>query len=208
MATTKPKKNGRQNYDWSKIKADYISNADMSLRKLATKYGVSVTTIRNKSKAENWFATKKETQEKIATQAVAKLVTKKANALAKELESVEKLSDILSKALLDEQQFNRYIVNETVSDQESSMSTSNEKIFEALDTRRLREAASTLKLIEEMKRSMLNIQKMSEVNRELREQRRLEMEEERLKMDQQRMNLGTGDEEDHGILILPEVLHE
>ena len=201
-------KNGGQRYDWNKIKADYVADPNSSIRKIAAKYGVSRGIVEQHSKADNWLATKQKHQKKVLDKAMAKVVTKQANALAKELESVEKLSDILSKALLDEQQFNRYIVNETVSDQESSMSTSNEKIFEALDTRRLREAASTLKLIEEMKRSMLNIQKMSEVNRELREQRRLEMEEERLKMEQQRMNLGAGDEDDHGILILPEVLHE
>lgn len=201
-------KNGGQRYDWNKIKADYVADPNSSIRKIAAKYGVSRGIVEQHSKADNWLATKQKHQKKVLDKAMAKVVTKQANALAKELESAEKLSDILSKALLDEQQFNRYIVNETVSDQESSMSTSNEKIFEALDTRRLREAASTLKLIEEMKRSMMNIQKMSEVNRELREQRRLEMEEERLKMEQQRMNLGAGDEDDHGILILPEVLHE
>lgn len=201
-------KNGGQRYDWNKIKADYVADPNSSIRKIAAKYGVSRGIVEQHSKADNWLATKQKHQKKVLDKAMAKVVTKQANALAKELESVERLSDILSKALLDEQQFNRYIVNETVSDQESSMSTSNEKIFEALDTRRLREAASTLKLIEEMKRSMMNIQKMSEVNRELREQRRLEMEEERLKMEQQRMNLGAGDEDDHGILILPEVLHE
>lgn len=200
-------KNGGQRYDWNKIKADYVADPNSSIRKIAAKYGVSRGIVEQHSKADNWLATKQKHQKKVLDKAMAKVVTKQANALAKELESVEKLSDILSKALLDEQQFNRYIVNETVSDQESSMSTSNEKIFEALDTRRLREAASTLKLIEEMKRSMLNIQKMSEVNRELREQRRLEMEEERLKMEQQKMNLGTGDEDGHGILILPEVLN-
>lgn len=201
------RKNGGQRYDWNKLKMEYVTDPEMSLRKLAKKHHIREKTICDKSSAEGWFATKKKHQEEVTARAIAKVATKQVNALAKELESVEKLSDILSKALLDEQQFNRYIVNETVSDQGSSMSTSNEKIFEALDTRRLREAASTLKLIEEMKRSMLNIQKMSEVNRELREQRRLEMEEERLKMEQQRMNLGTEDEDGHGILILPEVLN-
>lgn len=205
MTTTK-KKNGRQNYDWAKIKTDYVTNPETSLKKIAQKYGIRERTVYDKSKAEGWFATKKKHIEKVTEQAVEKATAKRANALAKEIEAADRIASRILKALDDEEQFNRYIVNETVSDENTSMSTSNEKIFSKVDMRALKDAAQTLKLVEEMKRSMLNIQRADQINRERREERRLEMEEERLRMEQARANLATGDEDDFGIMILPEVL--
>lgn len=205
MTTTK-KKNGRQNYDWAKIKTDYVTNPETSLKKIAQKYGIRERTVYDKSKAEGWFATKKKHIEKVTEQAVEKATAKRANALAKEIEAADRIASRILKALDDEEQFNRYIVNKTVSDENTSMSTSNEKIFSKVDMRALKDAAQTLKLVEEMKRSMLNIQRADQINRERREERRLEMEEERLRMEQARANLATGDEDDFGIMILPEVL--
>lgn len=205
---TKKKKNGRQNYDWIKIKADYVSDPESSLHKIAVKYGIRERTVIDKSRAEGWFATKKKNMQVLSDKVTDKVTARKANALAKEIAIADKISSRILKAMEDEDQFNRYIVNETVSDENTSMSTSNEKIFAKVDMRALKDAAQTLKLIEDMKRSMLNIQKAEQLNRERREERRLEMEEERLKIEQQKANLSTGDEDDFGVMILPEVLDE
>lgn len=40
--------------DWEKIKAEYITNANTSYRKLAEKYGVHYKTISSKGKDEGW----------------------------------------------------------------------------------------------------------------------------------------------------------
>lgn len=199
-------KDGGQRIDWIKMKAEYVSDPNTSLRKLSQKYGVRYTTVAQKSKADNWFATKKEKLKEIESRAVSKVVSKKADALAKEIEIADKISTRILKAMEDEEQFNRYIVNETVSDETTSMSTSNEKVFNKVDMRALKDAAQTLKLVEEMKRSMLNIQRADQLNRERREERRLEMEEERLKMEQQKAIMFSADEDTCGVMILPEVL--
>lgn len=205
--TTK-KKDGGQRYDWTKIKAEYVSDPNVSLKKIAQKYGIRERTVYDKSKAEGWFATKKKNLEKLSERVTAKVTAKKADALAKEIMAADKAADVLLKAFEDADQWNRYIVNETVSDENTSMSTSNEKLFQKIDTRALKDAVQALKLVEELKRSMLNIQRAEQINRERREERRLEMEEERLKIEQARANVATGDEDDFGIMILPEVLNE
>lgn len=204
MATKK--KNGRQNYDWVKIKADYVSDPELSLKKIAIKYGIRERTVIDKSRAEGWFATKKKNMEKLSAKVTERVTAKRADALAKEIEIADKISTRILKAMEDEEQFNRYIVNETVSDENTSMSTSNEKVFNKVDMRALKDAAQTLNLVEEMKRSMLNIQKADQLNRERREERRLEMEEERLKMEQQKASMFSADEDTCGVMILPEVL--
>jgi len=205
--TTK-KKDGGQRYDWVKIKADYVSDPDSTHDKISKKYGVSLTSIRKHSKADNWLATKKKKMQEVSDRVAEKVISKKANALAKEIMAADKAADVLLKAFEDADQWNRYIVNETVSDENTSMSTSNEKLFQKIDTRALKDAVQALKLVEELKRSMLNIQRADQLNRERREERRLEMEEERLKIEQARANVATGDEDDFGIMILPEVLNE
>ena len=47
-------------HDWAAIKHEYVTNPNTSLRKVAKKYGVSYRTIAKRSKAEGWFATRKE----------------------------------------------------------------------------------------------------------------------------------------------------
>lgn len=50
--------------DWKKIKAEYISG-NISLRKIAEKYGVSPSTLFQVSAREKWADLKKQTQSKI-----------------------------------------------------------------------------------------------------------------------------------------------
>lgn len=49
------KKDGWQRYDWILIEWDYIVNPDMSLRKIAKKYGCNIKTVARHSKKDNWF---------------------------------------------------------------------------------------------------------------------------------------------------------
>lgn len=207
MATKRPKKTGRQNYDWETIKTDYVTS-DLSLRAIAEKYRIRPRTVTDRASAESWFATKKEFKKKTTEKAIAKVATRKANQLAKEIEAADKISSVLTKALSDLDQFNRHLVIETAKDDTGmQITTTVEKTFDKLDTRALKEVAQTLKLVEDIKRSLLNIETMEQHNRRLREQKRLEIEEERLKIEQQKANISTGGDEDNcGIMLLPEVL--
>ena len=61
----KSKKDGGQRYDWNLIMTDYVTNSDSSLRKIAEKYGIRFTTVKDKAKADSWFATKQEPKDRL-----------------------------------------------------------------------------------------------------------------------------------------------
>ncbi len=185
----KKKKTGRQNYDWNRIMTEYVTESDSSLRKIAAKYGIRFTTVQNKSKADSWFAAKQEYQKKIRSKAIAKAVTKKADALAKELESVDKMSSLISKMMKDELQFNRHLVMTSSMDETGQYTTTEEKVFDKVDARAVKDILSSLKLIEDMKRSMMEEQRIETRQKYDLEKARLELERERFEFEKQKAEL-------------------
>lgn len=126
---------------------------------------------------------KKKHIESVADKAARNVATKQARSLAKEIDACERISDVILKTLSDAEQFNRYIVqNDYQTETGDTVRVTEEQMFKKIDTRSLKEAAQALKLVEEMKRSLLNIQTMQQKNRELREARKLKIEEERLEL--------------------------
>lgn len=204
----KKKKDGGQRYDWETIKLDYVTHPESSIRWISDKYGIRRDTVQKKCKADDWFATKKKYQKKVVSKAMDKAVSKNANKLANLMTIADGLEQVLLKAVEDDKQFNRHIVPETVDDMTNGVRVQSmtEKTMEKIDTKALKEAASTLKLLEDMKRSLHNIQKAEQLNRDRREDERLRIEKERWEAEKQRQNLATGDEGSHGVVILPEVM--
>lgn len=184
----KPYKNGRQNYDWDALKTEYVTTK-ISLREMSAKHGISYRTVAKRSKRDDWVESRKKHFAKVTSKALSKVASKQSDQLAKELDAIDKLSDVITDTLKDADQFRRHLVETMTSVDGVTSKTVEEKVFNKIDTRALKDAAQTLKLIEEMKRSILNIQKMDEINRERREQRKLEMEEERLEMQKQQADL-------------------
>lgn len=216
----KPKKNGRQNHDWGAMKAEYVADPESSLRKIAEKYGVSLTAVGKKSKADNWFATKQEHQEKVLNDSLTEVGLKHTEALTKELESVLKISNVISEVLeSDPLQFNRHLTQiETPEIMEKGKVSRvgvhkhvEEKLFKKLDTRSIKDIAQSLKMIESMKRSMLEIQSINERQRYEIELARLELEKERLSLEKERnalrsQNIGFDNESVYGVVLIPEVM--
>lgn len=191
----KKKKNGGQRYDWHLLKTEYVTT-DISLKKLAEKHGIRSRTVEDRCAKEGWVALRKKHKEKVTSRATNKAATKQANALAKELESVDLISDVIRESLNDLKQFNKHLVqNEYVADGGNIVRVTEQQEFDVIDTRRLKELASSLKLVEEMKRSMLSILTMEQKNRELRERRKLELEEERLELQKSQLDMNKPDKD-------------
>jgi hypothetical protein len=55
--------------DWKKLKAEYIAGGT-SYRKLAQKYGVSLTTLQRIAKKENWIGLRQQAEDKTDTKIV------------------------------------------------------------------------------------------------------------------------------------------
>ena len=176
----KKPKGGRRNKSWEKIKADYVTDPGLSLKKVAEKYGVPLRTVAEHSKAENWFATKQKHQEQYCNELATKLHQKKADTLEQELMAALNFSDRLLKVLEDDpEQFNRHLIVTTVSDNEGVTTTTDEKTFDKIDMRAMKDAVSVLKTIEELKRSILGIQTIENLQRYQLEKDRFEFEKQK-----------------------------
>ena len=185
----KPKKDGWQRYDWEAIKIDYATDPNSSIKKISQKYGIRERTVADKSKADDWFATKKNYLKRVTDKTIEKVTTKQANKLANLVTIADGLEKVLMKAIEDDEQFNRHIVPETIDDIENGVrvQTMTEKTMAKIDTKALKEAASTLKMIEDMKRSLLNIQKAEQLNRDRREEEKLKIEREKFKLEKNKV---------------------
>lgn len=171
----------RPTYDWDKIRTEYITT-DLSLKDISKKYGVQQRLVNTKSAEQGWVDQRKKYNAKVVEKAVNKVATKRANQLAKELTIADNISNVLKKALEDAEQFNRYIIDTTTRVDGTEIRTSEEKTFEKVDMRALKDAAAALRLVEEMKRSMAGILRVEEINRNRREEKRLRLEEEKLQL--------------------------
>ena len=200
----KPKKNGRQNYDWTKIKSDYVCNADMSLRKIERKYGIPHRTVQLKSKADNWFATKKEYQNEISIKVCTKLSTKKADELANLVEASSIAADTILDALKnDPDYFYKHIVSENL--------TEKRETLDILNFKAMKDMMRVIKDVEDVKRSILDIKRSDAAERLAIERERLELEKERIALERERtalrsQNMGIEDESRFGVVLIPEVL--
>lgn len=197
------KKNGRQNYDWNLMMMDYVSHQDLSLRKIAEKYGVRFTTVKDKAKADSWFATKQEHQKEVRTKAAAKLVTKNANELAGLVQASDYIEKAILKAFNDPEYFNKHIVSENLSEQQATL--------DILNTKAMKDMMRVIKDVEDVKRSILDIKRSDAAERLAIERERLELEKERIALERERNalrsgNIGSENESQYGVVLIPEVL--
>lgn len=207
------KKTGRQNYDWATIKHDYVTNPDMSLRKIAAKYGIRLDTVAQKSKAEGWFATRKEHQTKVVTKAIARTGELQARELSQEADFLERMKGHMEKMLKDDLQYQRHLVETKTFDEDGGMTiTTEEKLYNKFDSKAMKDTMQILTMMESMTRSLYNIQKAERIERTQIERERLELEKERLALERERNALRNGnldaDKGRYGVVMMPEVLSD
>ena len=203
----KPKKNGRQNYDWEMIKRDYVTDPYSSQQKISEKYGISLVSIRKHSKADDWFATKKEYQRKVTEKLIEKVSARNADKLANAIIAASNIADAILKKSEDPHQFCRYIVQEGNAESYGS----SEYVFEKMDMKAAKEAISALKGVDDLLRGYYNIQKAEQIQKAQIERERLELEKERLALERERnalrsQNMGMDDATKYGVVLIPEVL--
>ena len=187
MPNDQKPKTGRQNYDWAKIQQDYVTTPDMSLRKIAEKYDINPKTVYKKSKAEGWFATRKKCQAKIAAKGIAKTTNKMASKLSQEADYLALMKGHVGRMLRDEQQFNRHLTTNLITGETS------EVVYEKTDARALKDAMQVLKMMEDMTRSLYNLQKAEVLQKQQIEAARLELERERFEFEKQKAEFSKPD---------------
>ena len=197
------KKTGRQNYDWNLMMMDYVSHQDLSLRKIAEKYGVRFTTVKDKAKADSWFATKQEHQKKVRTKAAAKVATKNANELAGLVTASDYIEKAILKAFNDPEYFNKHLVSRNLNEEEDTLTI--------LNTKAMKDMMRVIKDVEDVKRSILDIKRSDAAERLAIERERLELEKERIALERERnalrsQNIGSDGDSNYGVVLIPEVL--
>ena len=217
----KPKKSGRQNYDWEAIKHDYVTDPDATLRNIADKYGIRRNTVYKKSKADDWFATRKKVQAEIGAKAIAKTTNRMAAELSKESDYLQLMKGHMGRMLQDDMQFQRHLVETRVIDEDGSMIVSpEEKIFNKFDSRSMKDSMQILKMMEDMTRSLKNIQKAESIQKQQLERERfefdkemarqkLELEKEKIALERERNALRSGNidaDTNYGVVLMPEVI--
>jgi hypothetical protein len=85
--------------DWKSIRNEYITDESSSYRKLAKKYGVSLTAITNKAKQENWVEKRRQFKDKTTTKTIEVLSDRSADKLTRVMDITDKLLDKLEKAV-------------------------------------------------------------------------------------------------------------
>ena len=200
-------------HDWAAIKHEYVTNPNTSLRKVAKKYGVSYRTIAKRSKAEGWFATRKESISRVISKSISNTEEKMAAELSKESDFLQLMKGHMDRMLHDQDQFQRHLVETKVFDEDGNMiMTTEERQFDKFDSKAMKDSMQILQMMESMTRSLYNVQKAEAIQRQQIERERLEIEKERLALEKERnalrsQNMGA-DESNYGVVLMPEVLED
>ena len=149
--------------DWQSIKTEYITT-DTSYRKLAQKYGVSYQAICHRSKEEGWITDREQHMNKTVSKAVEKISSKKADKMSRIDNLADKLLEKLEQAIeeLDLQLYKHTDKTKVIEYDYDLMPGKptketiheEEKLLEArsiVDRQGLKQIASALKDIKEVK---------------------------------------------------------
>lgn len=86
-------------WDWTKIKTEYITTDKSSYRKLSEKYNIPLGTIHKRAKRENWVELKQQSYDKKVSKTISVVQDKQINKLQRILTITDKLLDKIEKAV-------------------------------------------------------------------------------------------------------------
>ena len=173
--------------DWEQIRTEYITTK-ITYEKLAKKYSVPYGTLKDRAQREKWFTAKKKTQELVVRNAVKKIASRKATRILRELDpallAAEKINQLVLDTLTDEKQFKRHLVQTKERKGNKSSFTEvwdvEEREFEVVDTKRLRDLAAALKISKELQRLLEGLVDPGTEKKLAVERERLELEKKKV----------------------------
>lgn len=194
---------------WEKLKSEYVSGS-LSYRKLADKHGIPFSTLSDQARMGGWYTARKAYRDKVVKKTLQKIAVKQAQHSAKQIQLLQDTADELvaciNKAMKDKNQLQRQLVREqekSVMPDGTSCSKTQmvEREFESINYVGLEKMANTLKSITESIRNLYHIPTMQE-------KAAMDMAEEKLKLEQHKAAFGEQDDDNTGVIVLPEVLEE
>lgn len=162
--------------DWEAIKTEYITT-DISLSKLAKKHGCTKGQIGKTCAKQGWVAQRKQFAADVLSKTMDHEAAKQSARLIKLMDATGRAIDVALGALMDDEQFKRYVVTEEMGN------VVREKQFEKIDTKALKDVVGALKELTAMVRDFEDIPTPAQ-----RESQRIAAE--RLKIEQQKAAQG------------------
>lgn len=194
---------------WESLKSEYVAGS-LSYKKLADKHGIPFSTLRDQARMGGWYNARKTYRDKVVKKTLQKIAVKQAQHSAKQIQLLQDTADELvaciNKAMKDKNQLQRQIVREqekSVMPDGTSCSKTQmvEREFESINYVGLEKMANTLKSITESIRNLYHIPTMQE-------KAAMDMAEEKLKLEQHKAAFGVEEDENTGVIVLPQVLEE
>jgi HD superfamily phosphohydrolase len=173
--------------DWEQIRAEYVAGGT-SYRKLCEKYDISFGTLQDRARKEKWFENKKKMHEKTMNKTIQKIASRKASRIIKELDpallAAEKINQLVLDTLMDDKQFKRHLVQTKERKGNKSSFTEvwdvEEREFNVVDTKRLRDLAAALKISKELQRLLQGLVDPNTAAKIRVEEERLELEKKKV----------------------------
>lgn len=164
--------------DWGAVRAAYVTGRK-SYRQVAAEFDLPFDAVAARGKAEGWPALRKAFQKEAACRAVAGESGNEAQRLGKLIQAADAMSDVLAGVFDDAQQFHRHIVRNRT----GGGTSTDEQIFEKVDSRAIRDLTGALKDMTMVLRNLYNLPTQAEA-----EAQRIAAE--RLKLEQRRAEAG------------------
>ena len=86
-------------FDWKKIKAEYVTAYKSSYRKLAEKYGIPLGTLYKRAKRENWVDLKKQSGDRTVARQISVIESKQVDRMKRIQDITDKILDKIEKAV-------------------------------------------------------------------------------------------------------------
>ncbi len=195
-------------WDWKKIKTEYITTDKSSYRKLAEKYNIPLGTLQKRAKREKWPELKQQSGDRTVAKTVTQIEDKQVDKLKRIQDITDKLLDKIEKAVdeLDIHLAKKTIKTKTIeyNNYERPDKPTKETINETeeiidyhsiIDRKGVQELSAAIKNLKEVQMLKSDLDK--------REQ------EARIKKLEKEAEADTsGDDKPHGVVLMPPIMDD
>ena len=183
--------------EWAEIKMEYITG-DKSYRTLAKECGVSLCTLQEKGKREEWPRLRKEYNADLLARTMQKTAARTASIQVNRLEKMQQAADamagVIANIFNDSEQFYRHLIT-TMSD--GCMDTECRTELK-VDTKSIKDLTGAMKDLTYVLRNVYGIPT-------IQEQAAMDNAAERLKLEQQKANAGMVEDGECGVVEIAPV---
>lgn len=184
--------------DWDAMKTEYVTTKT-TYAKLAEKYGISISQIKIVAARDGWTNERKKFTARVQQKAYKKACNREADRLARLITATTGAIDVAMRAIGDDEQFNRYLVERRekyavpVADEDAEdgelppdgkllleRQWTEERTYQKVDTKALKDLTGVLKDLTGLVRDLYGIPTQAQAEAQRIAAERLELERRKL----------------------------